>query len=176
MEILATLNSFRLREQAELRRRGADHIVHNLNLFGSRRSSEEQSVDLVLLGPDDLPVPGPTEGEVESEQRAYREGEPPTLPIERKGDTIYAAGCVLAGTTPDVYWQVRRRMCTGRYDAGCVLAGTTPDVYWQVRRRMCTGRYDAGCVLAGTTPDVYWQVRRRMCTGRYDAGCVLATT
>ena len=55
------LNSFRLREQAELQRRGAERVQNNPIPDGSRRSSEDQSVDLVLLGPDDLPTAGPSE-------------------------------------------------------------------------------------------------------------------
>ena len=68
------LNNVRRGEQVELLRRADDHVVHNFVLYGSRRSSEDTSVDLVTLGPDDLITPVPPDSEV-LEERPTDNGE-----------------------------------------------------------------------------------------------------
>ena len=53
------LNRFRQAEASELQQRGAERIIDNAEIYGSQRSSEDASVDLVAPRPEDIPSPGP---------------------------------------------------------------------------------------------------------------------
>ena len=53
------LNRFRQAEASDLRLRGAEQIVDNAEIYGSQRSSEDASIDLVVPRPEDIPSPGP---------------------------------------------------------------------------------------------------------------------
>ena len=55
------LNRFRQAETSDLEQRGAERVINNAEIYGSQRSSEDASVDLVAPRPEDIPSPGPSE-------------------------------------------------------------------------------------------------------------------
>ena len=55
------LNRFRQAETSDLEQRGAERVIKNAEIYGSQRSSEDASVDLVAPRPEDIPSPGPSE-------------------------------------------------------------------------------------------------------------------
>ena len=65
----AALDRFRQEEQGELRRRGADHVIHNVGIFDNQHSSEEDSADREAVDPEDLVVSGPSEHSIGEEVR-----------------------------------------------------------------------------------------------------------
>ena len=81
------LDQFRRAEQAELLQRGADHVVHNVGLCDSRRSSEDRSVDLAAFYPEDIVTPGPVEVSIGEAERTFTPSENEERPNPQTGDS-----------------------------------------------------------------------------------------
>ena len=73
-----SLNRFRRGEHSELIQRGAERVVHNVGVYDTRRSSEDGSVNLVVIHPADIPSAGPQEQSIDNEAQ-------PILPIGYEG-------------------------------------------------------------------------------------------
>ena len=64
------LDQFRRGESAELFQRGAEQVVHNFDLYDTRRSSEDRSGDFTAPNPEDPATPSPPEAVVDEEERS----------------------------------------------------------------------------------------------------------
>ena len=64
-----SLDRFRRGEHSELIQRGAERVVHNVGVYDTRRSSEDGSVNLVVVHPADIPSAGPQEQSLDNEVR-----------------------------------------------------------------------------------------------------------
>ena len=73
-----SLNRFRRGEHSELIQRSAERVVHNVGVYDTRRSSEDGSVNLVVIHPADIPSAGPQEQSIDNEVQ-------PILPVGYEG-------------------------------------------------------------------------------------------
>ena len=73
-----SLNRFRRGEHSEFIQRGAERVVHNVGVYDTRRSSEDGSVNLVVIHPADIPSAGPQEQSIDNEVQ-------PILPVGYEG-------------------------------------------------------------------------------------------
>ena len=83
-----SLNRFRQGEHSELIQRGAERVVHNVGIYDTRRSSEDESVNLVVVHHADIPSAGPQESTLDSDVR-------PDLPVCHIGPPNPPAGNTL---------------------------------------------------------------------------------
>ena len=94
-----SLNRFRQGEHSELIQRGADRVVHNVGIYDTRRSSEDEGVNLVVVHPADIPSAGPQESTLDNGVRpdppVWHIGppNPPAVNTDDAGDCVSCCIC-----------------------------------------------------------------------------------